>query len=120
MGYCPECGANMGDRDFCLKCKGVNTFKGKYVKIDIIESNSLSFFMHCLNEAMVYGGTPLFESFNVVRSTMSPSLTTSPSTTEKYFILIGFKDRLHHENYLKMKKEDSESWRKKHIKDFQD
>ena len=58
--------------------------------------------MENINDVMRFGGTPLFESFNVVRSSISHSLPHTSSTNESYHIFIGFEEKLHYENYLKL------------------
>lgn len=107
MDYCPKCGDLLRDRDdkkFCPKCNGIDTLNDKYFKIEIFEEDSKDSFMDKLNDVIHFGGTALFESFNVVRSSTSHSLPHTSSTTETYHILVAFEDKMHYENYMKLVK----------------
>ena len=123
MNYCAECGDVLREREvddyFCPNCNGIESFKGKYFKVELFESNSHESLMDKLNDVMLFGGLPLFESFNVVRSSTSHSLPHTSSTTETYHIFVAFEDKLHYENYLKLLKLEKFTSKKIGKKEFE-
>ena len=98
MNYCPECGDLMRNRAgkyFCPQCNCVMSFETKYYRVELLEATGHDF-MDKLNDVILFGGIPLFESLNV------EYLPQSRDNIQTYHIFIAFEDKLHYENYKKL------------------
>jgi hypothetical protein len=62
---------------------------GKEIQVDIIESKKKSSFEKKINETIVNGGKPLFETFNVT-NVKGISIKGTETTIEKYYILVAY------------------------------
>jgi len=62
---------------------------GKEVKVDIIVSKNRDSFEKKVNETIVNGGKPLFETFNVTH-VKGISIKGTETTIEKFYMLVAY------------------------------
>jgi hypothetical protein len=65
---------------------------GKEIRVDIIESKNRVSFEKKINETIVNGGKPLFETFNVT-NVKGISIKGTETTIEKYYILVAYEPK---------------------------